>query len=104
MEKCVRDDKVAVVFAGRHGIGWYSQDLNNPEIVFDPNIVQHIESQEFSRLKVYMELRYPHVYISDDLLQNLEIMWLPEGTEFKIDEYDGLEHIVLRKKVVWLKA
>ena len=103
MEKCVRDGKVAVIFAGSYGAGWYSQNPDDPGIVFDPNIVQHIEDKDWDKLKVYMELRYPNVYVSDELLLDLRIMWLPEGTEFKIDEYDGLEHIVLRKKVVWLK-
>jgi hypothetical protein len=70
--------------------------------VFDPNIVHFVETKEFVKLKAYIDLKYPDLHLSG--FEDLAIMWLPEGTEFKIDEYDGNETIVLRKRVKWLKA
>ena len=102
MEKVIRDGKVAVIFQPEFGAGWYTWNLDHPEIVFDPNIVHHIELKEWDKLQVYMELRYPDGHFGG--FESLAIMWLDEGTEFKIDEYDGQESVVLRKKIKWLSA
>jgi len=102
MEKVIRDGKVAVLFSPEFGAGWYTWNQDNPEIVFDPNIVHFVETKEFDKLKAYTELKYPDLYLSG--FEDLAIMWLDEGTEFKIDEYDGNETIVLRKRVKWLTA
>jgi hypothetical protein len=103
MEKVIRDGKVAVVFSPGHGAGWYTWNKDLPEIIFDPNIVHYVELEDWDSLRAHMELKYPDVYMSEYSL-DLAIMWLPEGTEFKIDEYDGAETIVLRKRVEWLMA
>jgi hypothetical protein len=103
MDKVIRDGKVAVVFSPGHGAGWWTRNKDLPEIIFDPNIVHYVELEDQDSLRAYMELKYPDVYLSAYSL-DLAIMWLPEGTEFKIDEYDGAETIVLRKRVEWLMA
>jgi len=102
MEKVVRDGKVAVIFSPEFGAGWYTWNTEYPEIIFDPNIVHFIENKEIDKLEAYVDLKYPELYLSG--FEDLAIMWLDEGTEFKIEEYDGNETIVLRKKVKWLIA
>lgn len=102
IDKVIRDGNVAVIFSPKFGAGWYTWNQELPEIIFDPTIVHYIESKEFDKLQAYIDLKYPEAYMSH--LDDLAIMWLPVGTEFKIDEYDGSETIVLRKKVKWLKA
>jgi hypothetical protein len=103
VEKVIRDGLVAVVFSPGHGAGWWTWNRALPEIIFDPNIVHYVELEDWDSLRAYMELKYPDVYMSEYSL-DLAIMWLPEGTEFKIDEYDGAETIILRKRVEWLMA
>jgi len=102
MEKVVRDGKVAVVFSPQFGAGWYTWNLQNPEILFDPTIVHYVETQELDKLETYVDLKYPDLYLSG--LGDLVIKWIPEGTEFKIDEYDGNETIILKDQIKWLVA
>ena len=35
---------------------------------------------------------------------DLEIVWLPAGAEFQIDEYDGSESIVYKENEKWMTA
>jgi len=37
-------------------------------------------------------------------LEDLEVKWLPIGTKFRIDEYDGSESIELLGDIDWLEA
>jgi len=102
MEKVVRDGKVAVLFSPGYGAGWYTWNQDNPEIVFDPNIVHFVETQEFEKLEAYVDLKYPDLYLSG--LGDLEIKWIPEGTEFRISEYDGNESVVTKQDDTWFVA
>jgi len=43
MNKLVRDGKVAVLYSPDYGSGWYTWNPNNPELLFDPAIVQLVE-------------------------------------------------------------
>jgi hypothetical protein len=102
MEKVIRDGRVAVIFSPGFGAGWYTWNLDHPEIIFDPNIVYFIETQEMDKMQTYVDLKYPDLYLGH--FQELVIKWIPEGTEFKIDEYDGNETIVLKEQIKWLVA
>ena len=103
MEKVIRDGKVGVIYSPDYGAGWYSWNTEFPEIMFDPNLINFIEKKEWEKLRAYIELKYPEVFVSEYDL-NLEIEWLPEGTEFKIDEYDGAESIVFKETETWMIA
>jgi hypothetical protein len=37
-------------------------------------------------------------------MRDLEIEWLPEGTEFVINEYDGSETLEIKSDIVWHRA
>jgi hypothetical protein len=50
-----------------------------------------------------MDLKFPETFVSEYGL-DLIVEWLPEGTEFKIDEYDGAESLILKEEEVWLIA
>jgi hypothetical protein len=102
LEKVIRDGQVAVIYSPGFGAGWYTWNRENPEIIFDPNIVHYVELEEWDKLQVYIELKYPDVYSS--AASNLTIKWIDQGAEFKIDEYDGNESIILKEKESWLVA
>ena len=44
---------------------------------------------------VFENLGIEHVYCGG--ASNLEIEWIPEGTQFRIDEYDGSETLITSK-------
>lgn len=102
MNKVVRDGQVAVLYSPTHGGGWYSWNTKYPVILFDPAIVEFLEKQQLEELKVYVTLKYPDVYTGG--LDGLVIGWLPVGTEFIIEEYDGAESIRVKDTVKWITA
>ena len=101
MERVIRDGHVAVLFSPGHGAGWYSWHAIE-ELLFDSSIVHWVESQEIDKIESYVTLKYPNEYFSD--LENLSIRWVPVGTEFRIDEYDGSESVVIKEEDHWITA
>ena len=101
MHKIVRNGQVAVLISPGFGGGWYTGHCIE-ELLFDPSIVQWLEAEEFDKIKNYMILKYPKVYLHG--LNNLTIQWIPQGTEFRIDEYDGAESIKYKKYQHWITA
>ena len=102
MMKLSQDGKVAVLYSPGFGAGWYTWNMTQPEILFDPNIVKFVEKEEWDNCKAYVELRYPDIYAGG--LMDLEVAWLPEGTQFIINEYDGSESIQINESTNWLTA
>jgi hypothetical protein len=102
MEKLIIDGKVAVLYSPGYGAGWYSWNLEHPEIVFDSAIVKLVESEKFNELETYMTLKYPDMYLGG--MRDLVIKWLPLGTKFRIDEYDGNESVEILGDIDWLEA
>jgi hypothetical protein len=64
--------------------------------------VAWIESKETDKILSYMTLRYPGKYFGGS--DNLTIQWIPVGTEFRINEYDGAESIILKERERWITA
>ena len=101
MDRVIRDGKVAILFSPGYGAGWYTSH-NIEALIFDPSIVQWLEAEEHEKILGYLTLKYPGTYLGG--LDDLRIAWIPEGTEFQIDEYDGSESILFKNKVSWIKA
>lgn len=102
MNKVVRDGLVGVVIAPGFGAGWSTWNAETPEIMFDPMIVACVENREFDKLSTYMNMRYPDVYLG--ALKDLTVKWIPQGSHFRIHEYDGSETIEIKDKLDWLIA
>jgi hypothetical protein len=93
MNKVIRDGKVAVLYSPRYGAGWYSWNNTFPQCLFEPKIVEAIESgYDTAQLE-----KLAHELFGDDFYaggaRDLVIKWLPEGTPFRVHEYDGSETI-----------
>ena len=102
MDKVIKDGKVAVLYSPGYGSGWYTWNQEFPELIFSPAIVKLVEQEKFDELETYMELKYPEVFKGG--MMDLEIEWIPVGTEFRIHEYDGSENIELKEELNWLTA
>lgn len=100
MEKVIRDGKVAVLYSPGYGAGWSTWCYNNDLIetlLFHPLIVEKVESgleQEITSewLAKQFGEDFEDVYCGG--ADQLEIEWLPEGTAFRIEEYDGFETVI----------
>ncbi|CAB4133556.1 hypothetical protein UFOVP257_278 [uncultured Caudovirales phage] len=101
MNRVIRDGLVAVLYSPGYGAGWYTAHYIE-ELLFDPSIVEWLENDEHDKIKHYVTLKYPDVYLGG--LNNLSIQWVKQGIAFKIDEYDGSESVVLRDMEYWVIA
>lgn len=102
MDKVIKDGRVAVLYSPGYGSGWYTWNQEFPELIFSPAVVKLVEQEKFDELETYMELKYPEVFKGG--MMDLEIEWIPVGTEFRIHEYDGSESIEIKDELNWLTA
>lgn len=101
MEKYVKAGRVAVLYSPEYGAGWYTWNKEYPDMIFDPTVVHYVLEEKFAEAKSYATLKWPEAYIS---VKDLRVEWILEGTEFRIDEYDGNESIVIRADDTWFTA
>lgn len=101
MEKVIRDGKVAVLYSPDYGAGWYSWNSEHKQLLFHPKIVDMVEqgrANEIDEGWVLKEIGISDVYCGGAI--RLQIEWLPEGTPFRIDEYDGYESVSTHNDLV----
>jgi hypothetical protein len=103
MNKLIRDGYVAVLISGDYGAGWSTWNRGHPDMLFDPDIAQMIlDEKSDDEIAAAAEAKWPDVYIGG--LDGLAVQWIPVGTEFTVDEYDGFETISYKDQVHWIVA
>lgn len=102
IHKLSQDGNVAVLYSPGFGAGWSTWNREYPQLVFDPAIVKYVEKDAKEKLAEYMALKYPDAYTGG--MDDLTVAWIPEGTAFRITEYDGSESIEVMTEVDWLIA
>lgn len=104
MEKVIRDGHVAVLYSPGFGAGWFTWNRQFPQCIFDPEIVDMIQRHSsWQEIADFAEKKYGEEFYSGGA-EDLRIMWLKEGTEFIIDEYDGSESIRTKEIMDWIQA
>ena len=104
VEKVVRDGMVAVLISRSYGAGWstWVKESNRELVLFHPKLVELVESKRHHEMDCdsfakWMETELGFVDNFDDYLggwDGLEILWIPQGTKFKVEEYDGAEYVI----------
>ena len=103
MEKVIIEGEVAVLVSPGFGAGWSSWNYQYPEMLFDPKIVAMVETEQSDEaILAYCQEKYPEGYFGG--VDDLEIVWLPVGTCFRIQEYDGSESLEIREDIHWQVA
>lgn len=100
MEKVIRDGMVAIIISPGYGAGWQTWNKEHIELLFSPKIVEMIELKKCKEIDqdwIAENLGITGVYCGG--AENLEIIWLPIGTKFRLDEYDGYESITTEKNL-----
>jgi len=98
MEKIVRDGMVAVAVSGGFGAGWSTWNDIDPmdarfnQLFLDGNF------DEVARICDDEDLGYAGG------ARDVEIVWVPIGTEFIITEYDGAESLETKDSFHWKTA
>jgi hypothetical protein len=103
MERYIRDGKVAVLVSPGFGAGWSTWNPSHPECMFDRAVVKWVKSGKKGPVPKLTEL-HGWKYFYDGGASDLIIYWLPVGTRFRIDEYDGSESLVLESEEQWITA
>jgi len=101
MNKVIRDGKVAVLISYGWGSGFYTWGAPL-EAIFDPKLVELIESEDFDGAEEYIKNTYPGTTTGG--VEDLYIEWVDEGEEFTINEYDGSESIQFKSETQWITA
>jgi hypothetical protein len=104
MNKLVRDGRVAVLYSPDYGAGWstWASAEIREAVLFDPAMVELVEQQKWEELQVYVTLKYPDMFCGG--LRDLQIEWMPEGTQFIVEDYDGNESILKLESTDWYTA
>lgn len=101
MEKVIRDGKVAVLYSPGFGAGWSTWNYSFPECLFDPDIVEMVEKEiDAHEIAQFAEKKYGEEFYAGGA-DDLRIVWLTEGTLFRINEYDGSESLETSQTVNW---
>ena len=108
MEKVIRDGKVAVLYSPGYGAGWSTWCYNDElvkTLLFHPLIVEKVKSGLESEiteewLVEQFGREFEGVYCGGAC--QLEIEWLPEGTAFRIDEYEGFETVITNEHLYYI--
>ena len=101
MNKVIKDGKVAVLISYGFGSGFYTWGAPL-EAIFDPKLVELVESENFDGAEEYVMNTYPDVYTGG--VGDLVVVWVDEGEEFIIEEYDGNESIQFKNETQWITA
>jgi hypothetical protein len=108
MDKVIENGNVAVLYSPGYGSGWSTWNEDHPAILFDPTLVEYVrtECKSMSRVDMieYLMDTYPGIYFGSGF-DDLAIEWIPQGTRFKITEYDGSESIQVEDEIkTWYVA
>ena len=101
MNKVIKDGKVAVLISYGFGSGFYTWGAPL-EAIFDPKLVELVESEDYDSANEYVKNTYPGVYTGG--VEDLSVVWIDEGEEFIIEEYDGNESIQFKNETQWITA
>jgi len=92
MEKVIKDGKVAVLISTGFGAGWYTWNTEHQQLLFHPKLVEMVEQGKQDLIDeewLSENLGIDDVYCGGAV--DLEIYWLPIGTAFTVEDYDGSE-------------
>ena len=109
VDRLIRDEKVAVLYSPGFGAGWSTWchgDLKvQLDMIFDPQIADIVDQGAAdweSKAEAIAQIKYPDSYLGG--LHDLQVKWLPIGTQFRINEYDGSESIEINNEIDWITA
>ena len=103
MDKVIRDGKVAVLYSPGYGAGWSTWNDECANILFEPRIVNLVlAGAGVSKIEAAAEEIWPGKYFGG--ARDLQVEWLDQGTRFRVDEYDGNEHIETEESIEWAVA
>jgi len=103
MNKLIKDGKVAVLISPRFGGGWSTWAKDSEALLFDPVIAKMVlDHADVDDIEGVARVRYPNEHLTG--IEDLEVRWVDQGTEFIVEEYDGSESIRYKDGIIWSVA
>jgi hypothetical protein len=100
---------VAVLYSPGYGAGWSTwchEDLSvRLAMMFDPQIADIVDQggpDWRKKAEAVACIKYPDAHLGG--LADLEVQWLPVGTQFRVLEYDGFEQVEIKSEIDWITA
>lgn len=91
-KKVVRNGLVAVILSGGHLSGWFTENEDIPQCLFDPEIVALVQGGvPLEKIYSLARAKWPHGKWGT--CGDLIIDWVVQGEPFLIAEYDGNESV-----------
>jgi hypothetical protein len=92
IEKHIKDGKVAVLYSPGYGAGWSTWNSEHAsDFAFNADLVSAFLEGGSMALAIAAEKKFPDCYTGG--ARDVQIEWVPQGTAFRINEYDGNESI-----------
>ena len=107
MNKVIENGFVAVLYSPGYGAGWSTwnyEDGLDEILLFQPALVEMVRNNRLNEIDtdwLVKNLGEEFRYVYCGGAEQLEIKWLPEGTIFRVDEYDGSESITITDKTTY---
>jgi photosystem II stability/assembly factor-like uncharacterized protein len=103
MKMFKKDGKTAVLVSPGFGAGFST--WNKPEMAVDFDLVEAFLSGDKTRFAYIVNEKYN----ADDSLylggmDGLIVVWVDGGKKFRVEEYDGAEHVEVFKGIEWFTA
>ena len=101
-EKYIKDNKVAILVSPGYGAGWSTWE--GKELAYDRRIVEKfLEGASATEMQDFIvSLGYGKPYMGG--YKQLIVKWVPVGTKFVLEEYDGSECISTIDDFNWITA
>jgi len=101
-----KDGKVGVLISIGFGAGWSTWNRNVEEfLLFDSGLVQlALEQASEDEVQEYIDSLVDETHVYTGGWEDIGVVWLDPGTEFKVEEYDGSESLRYRDGNDWMSA
>lgn len=101
MKKLVRDGLVGLLISPGYGAGWstWADEEMRSFLLFDSELLEAFEQGTHI---TFLGKKFPESRFIGT--EDLVLKWIPEGTKFYIEEYDGYETVVTEEDIKWLTA
>ena len=73
--------------------------------MFDPQIADIRDRGDADweeKARAIALVKYPDAYLGG--LEELQVRWLPQGTQFRVNEFDGNEELDIKEQMDWITA
>lgn len=89
--------KVGIVYSPGYGVGWST--CGDPRKALDQELALAIENKESTEsIQNIVSANWPNEYAG--ALEDLEVLWVEEGTVFLVEAYEGHETVVFAEDMM----